>query len=73
MVVTITRRTPKASCSGLSASVSPMVEQLGSVTMKPLLPAALAALHGDQRQMIGVHLGDEQRHVGVHAVRSWRC
>ena len=44
--------------------------QLGLVTIKPV-PAARLLLNRDERRVLRVDVGDQQRHVGVHAVR--RC
>jgi hypothetical protein len=68
MVVTIIRRMPKASYSGLSATTSPAASSSGSVTMNPLPPAALPLLNRHEAQVFGIHFGHEQRHIGIHAV-----
>ena len=54
------RSMPAARCSGASAVTSTIVVQFGHDTM-PLRQVA---------QVVGVHLGDHERHVGVHAERG---
>ena len=61
-VVTVTLRGEKA-MSGFNANASPATTQLGLVTMNP----GCCRSWRDQPQVPGVHLRDEQRHVGVHA------
>ena len=59
IVVTITRRRPNWR-SGASAIASTTVEQFGLVTIAPR-PAAFAALAREQREVVGVDFGDQQR------------
>ena len=54
------RSMPAARCSGASAVSGTMVVQFGHDTM----PRRHVA------QVVGVHLGDHERHVGVHAERG---
>ena len=44
-----------------------MVEQLGLVTIAPVQPL-LVALRIEQRKVIGIDLGNQQRHQRIHPV-----
>ena len=67
IVETTTRLQCRTARSGASAIASTTVEQLGFVTIAPFQPLA-SALFGDQIEMVGVDLRDQQRHQRIHAV-----
>ena len=67
MVVTNRLSSPKASCSGLSASTRPMAEQFGFVTIEP--PPGQRCRPTSARWS-GVDFRDDERRVRLHAEGS---
>ena len=68
MLTTLTTARPNASCNGFTAQTRCVVVQFGLVTMKTAAsPGPLAG--GISAGVLRVDVGDQQRHIGVHAVR----